>query len=466
MPNGVAYLMLGLWPIVALVLWSRRDGARALIWTILGGYLLLPPVQAAFQPPGVPDLNKVTIPNIMALVGALFLRGDRISFMLKGATGKLLIVLFVLSPFATVLGNTDPITGPGHYIPGMRIYDSVSAITSQAISLLPFFLARRYLGTPEAMRALAVALASAGLLYSLPMLVEARLSPQVNIWVYGFFQHDFGQTWRFGGYRPMVFLPHGLWLAFFVLMALVSAVLLARLSAPGARARWAAAALWLAVMLLLCRSFGPYAYALALVPLVLFTRSRTQILVAVALAGVVIAYPLLRGSQIVPVEEIANFAGSLSADRGDSFAYRVQNEDRLLAHLQERPWFGWGGYGRNLLHDMTTGQVLTVSDGMWIIRLGIYGWLGYIAEFGLLVLPLFLLAGRALRRGAAPQPLEVGTMALLLAVNLIDLLPNATLVPLTWLLAGAVLGHAEAKDAPAGADRSPLPAEVPARTIL
>jgi len=37
----------------------------------------------------------------------------------------------------------------------------------------------------------------------------------------------------------------------------------------------------------------------------------------------------------------------------------------------------------------------------------------------------------------------VTILALILAVNLVDLLPNATLVPLTWLIAGALLGHAE-----------------------
>lgn len=48
-----------------------------------------------------------------------------------------------------------------------------------------------------------------------------------------------------------------------------------------------------------------------------------------------------------------------------------------------------------------------------------------------------------MRRGAQIAP-EVGVVALILAFNLADLLPNATLVPLTWLVAGALLGQAEA----------------------
>ncbi len=34
-------------------------------------------------------------------------------------------------------------------------------------------------------------------------------------------------------------------------------------------------------------------------------------------------------------------------------------------------------------------------------------------------------------------------MALVLVINILDLLPNATLTPLTWLLSGALLGYAE-----------------------
>ena len=38
----------------------------------------------------------------------------------------------------------------------------------------------------------------------------------------------------------------------------------------------------------------------------------------------------------------------------------------------------------------------------------------------------------------------LGALALIIAINMIDLLPNASLSPWTWLLAGALLGRAEA----------------------
>ncbi|WP_386260295.1 hypothetical protein [Sulfitobacter aestuariivivens] len=37
MPNGIAYLMLLLWPLVCLILFRTQKLERALIWSILGG---------------------------------------------------------------------------------------------------------------------------------------------------------------------------------------------------------------------------------------------------------------------------------------------------------------------------------------------------------------------------------------------------------------------------------------------
>lgn len=441
-PNLFAYVMLLAWPLVAVVLYTKLDPARALIWTILGGYLLLPPV-VAIDFPVVPDLRKESIPNLMALVASLYVLRDRVPVLPDGAVGRVLICLFVLSPFATVLTNGDPLpfnTG----VPGMRIYDSVAAVANQAIFLMPFFLARRYLGTPQAMQALLAAFVAGGLAYSLPMLIEVRFSPQMNVWIYGFFQHDFFQTIRGGGYRPVVFLPHGLWVAFFALMALLAAVLALRAAPAPARPKHLAIAVYLAVMLVLCRSAGPLIYAVVAAPLILLAPRRVQLWVAAGLAVVVVLYPLLRGLQVIPVERIIAAAQMISPERAGSLAFRVTNEEQLLARAAERPWFGWGGYGRNLLHDPVTGREVSIVDGEWAIQIGIYGWLGYIAEFGLLALPLILLLREAVLQRGLVVPREACGMALILAVSMVDLLPNATIVGITWLMAGALMGYAEA----------------------
>jgi hypothetical protein len=441
-PNAFAYLILALSPLLAYVLFRRIDPARALIWTILASYLFLPPL-TSFNLPVVPDLDKFSIPSLAALACALFMLKDRIPVLPDSRVGQLFILMFIISPFATVLTNPEPVAIAAGDLPGLRLYDSVAAVTNQAIALLPFFLARRYLATPAAMKALLAALVAGGLVYSLPMLLETRLSPMMNIWVYGFFQHDFFQTIRFGGYRPVVFLPHGLWTAFFALMAMVAAMVALRDGPAMQRPRQLAIALYLLAVLIICKSAGALIYGLALLPVLFMIGRRGQALIAAAFGVMVVTYPLLRGLGVIPLGDIVQFAQGISPERAYSLQFRIDNEQQLLARAALKPWFGWGGYARNLILDPVTGRILTIADGAWIIVLGIYGWLGYIAEYGLLALPLVLLGREGVVQPARALSPHATGVALILAANMIDMLPNATLIPLTWLMAGGLLGYAE-----------------------
>lgn len=441
--NPLAYFVLATWPVVAWFFFQRFDPARALIWTILGGYMLLPPV-IAIDLPMIPDFDKYSIPNLAAAAAVVFLLKDRFSLWPESGLARGLILLYVLSPFGTVLVNSEPLYFERAMIPGLRIYDTLAAIAGQLITLLPFFLARKYLGSDMGLRAVIMALVIAGLIYSLPMLLEARISPQLNLRLYGYFQHDFSQTVRFGGFRPFVFMPHGLWVAFFALMCLVSAVTLFRIGPAENRPKFLLVAAYLGVVLLFCRSAGPVLYALLLVPCVLILPRRLQVMIAVLMGLVVITYPLLRGAHLIPIDDILNLAMSFNEERGQSLAFRINNEELLLARAAEHPIFGWGGYGRSMLHDPVTGQISVIADGGWIIALGVGGWTGYIAKFGLLVLPLILIARETFAVRGDQVSAYLSTISLILAANLVDLLPNDTLIPFTWLMAGALLGRAEA----------------------
>ena len=75
--------------------------------------------------------------------------------------------------------------------------------------------------------------------------------------------------------------------------------------------------------------------------------------------------------------------------------------------------------------------------------MGQFGIFGFVAEFGLLALSVFRAASAFRFAEFERDGVFVGVLALILAINMIDLLPNATLTPWTWLLAGALLGRAE-----------------------
>lgn len=434
--------MLLIWPFVARQLYLRLDPARALIWTILAGYLLLPPV-LSINLPGVPDFTKYTIPSLSALLCVWLVLKDRVSFDPGNWVLRLLMLVYVLSAFGTVLTNTDPLIFVLDTIPGMKIYDSLSNVATQIIGLLPFVLARRYLSGDAEMKLMLQALVAAGLVYSLPMLLETVVSPQINVWVYGYFQHDFFQTIRAGGYRPVVFLPHGLWVAFFAMMCVAAAAAIFRALPPEERPRQIVILLYLGFMVLVCKSAGAILLAALAVPLLMFANRRVIVVFAAVVAIVVLIYPVLRGAHLVPLDTILDFAGRISGDRAASLQFRITNEELLLNHAAEKPLFGWGGFNRSFLHDPISGRTTVIADGAWIIILGISGWAGYLASFGLLAAPLIRLGWRALRGGAVVISPFAAALALILAFNLLDMLPNATEIPFTWLMAGALCGYGE-----------------------
>jgi hypothetical protein len=82
--NWLAILALLSWSVVALWLYYTRPFNRATAWTILGGLLLLPVGTVIKLAPGIPQLDKASIPNLAALLGCVFvarhrLRADRAS---------------------------------------------------------------------------------------------------------------------------------------------------------------------------------------------------------------------------------------------------------------------------------------------------------------------------------------------------------------------------------------------------
>jgi hypothetical protein len=260
------------------------------------------------------------------------------------------------------------------------------------------------------------------------MLFEIRFSPQLHRWVYGFFPHDFSQQFRDGGYRPVVFLNHGLAVALFAAMAVIAAAIVYRAKWHILRLPAAAVTSYLAVLLLLCKTMGATVYAIVAAPLALFTTPRAWVRLACAILLLVCAYPLLRTYDVVPVHHIAAAAKTISIDRSASFQTRVKNEDMLLSKANEKPLFGW---------------------------------LGYLSLFGLLATAA--LRARAAVRGPVTQAsVVIGGLSLLLAVNVVDLLPNSNIFPFTFLLAGSIAGCVRVRTA----ERSVRRNEVGSRTAL
>lgn len=438
------------WPIAVFWLFAKRTPAEAVVGAIIGAYLLLPR-NYSIDLPGVPRLGKDSIPALTAVFAASFLlTTERLrkfgsgvvqpGWIPRSRAVQLLLVLLVVATILTVLTNGDRLVYGGWRVqPGLRPYDIASSVGNTLFAVLPFLLARKYLAHPEGQKTLVIALVISGLLYSLPALYEVRMSPQLSMMIYGYFPHEWRQHLRAGGYRPVVFLHHGLWLAIFFCGSFLAALSLWRNSEGKVRVRWMLAALWMFMVLILSKGVGALGIGIFLGGVILFLPISLQILSTAVLAGVLLTYPMVRGAGLAPTEQALSLAYSVDPVRESSLRFRLDNEDILLERANQRPLFGWGGWGRNRVID-DQGRDISVTDGYWVIAIGSKGWLGYIAEFGLLLIPMIFLGLRW--KSLALTPATAG-IAMVLTANMIDLIPNATLTPVTWLLAGALAGRLE-----------------------
>ena len=457
MPNIIAYAALFLWPLVAIWLFNNHRLDRAVIWGVVAPYVLLP-TATGVDLPLIPDLNKTTIPNLMLLILAKQHMGKSFTYLPDSKVARFLLIVMIVSPVFTVLTNGDPLIFERGYIPGLKPYDAASQVVVAVLMVTPFLVGRACLADPEAHRELLKILVLVGLIHTIPMLMEIRLSPQINNWIYGFYPGLFMQQVRYGGFRPTVFMGHGLLVAYFAMVCVVAAAALWK-SKLDDNGKYLPKMLWLLLVLILCKTLGALLYALLLVPLIMFMPPRTHLRVASIFVIIAVAYPALRGADMVPVDSMLEAAGSYSPERAHSLGFRFHHEHDLLLKASEKPLFGWGSWGRNHIHDPVTGAETSVTDGYWIIVIGKSGWVGYIAEFGLLAFAVLAIGMRIRREGPEILTPVTGGLCLLLGINMIELLPNATITPLTWLLAGALVGFAEQRvkaKSPAASETEPI----------
>lgn len=445
-------LALFAWPFVTLAMALRLYWPVALLIGIVGGHLLLPP-RLGVNLPLLPALDKFTIPVITLVLLALLLRpGEARGFAVqpdgppalrgwlpRNSTSLVLLAALVVGALLTAQTNGDRLVDGSVVRPGLSLYDGFALIVAASGPILAYLLGRKYLATAEMHRLFLVVLALAMLLYSLPTLYEVRMSPQLNRMVYGFFPHDWRQHIRGGGFRPVVFTRHGLELGILLCMGILAAFGAWRVSSGPKRTLYFLAGLWLLGTLVLSKSLGALLIALAMLPVILFLGLRLQLLAAAGIAAAVLLYPMMRGADLVPTRQVVSMVEQFDRGRASSFQFRLDNEDALLDRANERPLFGWGGYRRNRVFDERRGDT-TVTDGTWIITIGQGGWVGYVARFGLLTMPVILLAMRQRRFGITQA---TAALCVVLVANLVDLIPNAGVTAITWLMAGALMGRLE-----------------------
>ncbi len=413
-----------------IVIFTLLPARRAVIGAFLFAWMFLP--NASIQIPMFADYNKMTATCVGVFVATLIFNVNSIQ-RFRPKILDIAIVVFCLCPLPTSILN------------GLGVYDGLSMCLRVSIAWgMPYFLGRLYFSSPEGMRELAIGVFAGGLLYAPLCLYEIRMSPQLHYMVYGFHPHSFLQTVRLGGWRPVVFMQHGLMVAMWMCVASLLGV-------------W----LWFSGSL---KRLGPFPMVTLVPPLVattLFLKSTGALVLFAAGVATLFAirlvrnpaplwaicllsvlYILLRGGGLWSGEKLVALAESVAGgERAASLQFRMDNEDALSEKARRQPIFGWGGWGRSRVYDEESGMDISVADGQWIITFGLGGIVALSALLGA-VLSGPLVLHRRIPSYLWPDPALAPSVAVAVTLGLwmIDNLFNAMFNPVFLVMAGGLTG--------------------------
>jgi len=424
----VAVMLIGWIPIV-MTLFALLPARRAVIASFLFAWLFLP--IASYEIKFFPDYNKMSATFVGVLAAALVFDPARV-LQFRPKWIDLPVLVFCLCPIASSLTN------------GLGLYDGLTAALVKVIHWgSAYFIGRIYFNDLKAMRELAIGIFIGGLIYVPLCLFEIRMSPQLHNIVYGYHPHVFAQSYRSGGWRPVVFMNHGLMVGMWMTAASLTGLWLWQTGSL--RHVFGVPMIILVPVLLattvLVKSAGALVLLLAGMSILFFLKWRPTSLPIVALAVVSVLYILLRGSGLWSGDQLVGLAGATLGDqRASSLQTRMINEDLLARRARQRPLFGWGGWGRNRVVD-DSGRDVVITDGLWIIVLGVNGVIGLAAFTAMLLLPPVLLRKRVdVRLWSHPAVAPAVCFATILALWMIDNLLNAMGNPIFLLMLGGLAG--------------------------
>lgn len=431
MPNNFAYFVLILWPFISLFIYKRLPIIPATFWTIVGGFLLLPS-KTAIDFPFIPPLNKESITVIAALIGCRYIKKIKITLIPKEGIERWFILILLITPFITMINNQETY----NFIPGLTLHDTISAIVNQYLKLLPLILGMQLIKTHEDQLVLFKLLVVAGLIYSLPILFEVRMSPQLHTWIYGFFPHGFGQQMRGDGFRSIVFLGHGLIVAMFVAITLGAATILMKEKISTLRLHPWLVVFYFMVVLVFCKTMGALILGIVLLLSIAWMPINLIRRISLVIIFIVVMYPMLSIFDLFPHQKLIELATDINPLRGESLAFRFHHENLLLQHAEQKIFFGWGSWGRNRLDE-------SVTDGYWIILFGQYGLFGFLSMFGLAMSSIWKGIKHSNYIKDKSQKNLLVYYALLVSVIMVDQIPNASLAAWLLFLIGGLLGRAQ-----------------------
>ena len=433
-PNVYALMALfGAVPLT-LLLFTLMPARRAVVTGAIGAWLFLP--STGVNLPGFPDYTKATAATAGILLGTIVFETNRL-LAFRFRWFDLPMLLWSLCPFASSISNE---LGP---------YDGLSAAFVQTTSwFLPYLVGRLYLTDVEDLRDLVFGMIIGGLCLIPLCLFEFKMSPVLQSMIYGFGNWE---GLRYGGYRPRVFFKSSLELGLWMNAVTLVAWWLWRtgqLKFLGGVSGAAIVAMLLITAIACKTTAATLLFFAGTAALWISWRTKTKWAFC-ALLSIAPIYYVVRitdtwsGTQAV--ELVRTF---INQERAHSLEYRLDNEDLLIAKAMQRPYLGWGGWGRNLVYDESNKQ-LSIIDGMWVIALGPYGCVGLVLMATSMLLPGVLFLKRfSVKQWDQPSLAPATVIAVIVDLYLLDGLFNGMLNVIYVIAAGGLVNIVPSRTGP------------------
>ena len=337
------------WPLVALSLCALLPSRRAILAGFIGAWLFLP--MASFDPGLCRHRTKSSAICVSLLAGLLFFDFNRLT-RFRPKWIDLPMATWCLCPMmSSVLNSLGP-------------YDGVSTCLGMMVNWgLPYLIGRIYFTTVDDLRELAIGMFIGGLVYVPLCLFEIRMSPQLHLIVYGYTYQGFEHSHRFGGWRPAVFMAHGLMVGLWMSMASLVGLWLwmsgSLRSVRGIPLPWFLVPL--VVTAVLCKSTGAIILlAMGLIAFALVRRFRLR--AAICLGVLAPLYILVRVSGLWSGTDFVDAAKLISSERSASLETRLKQRTccplgAAAADLR------MGRLGASRVSD-ESGEDISITDGL------------------------------------------------------------------------------------------------------
>jgi hypothetical protein len=420
---------------------SRKAAAMALIF----GWLFLP--DYTYNLPGLPDYTKTAATCFPIMFATLIFDSGRLG-KLKLNKLDIPILVWICVALVTSLSN------------GLGVYDGVSGMLRKIFEWgLPYAIGKMYFSDREGLRELAKWIVIGGVIYIPFCLWEMRMSATLNEHLYGFRNDRFGTTYRFGGYRPTVFLQHGIAVGFWMMSSVLMGLWLWKNNAVKYIGSFSIGLVVkvLFVVFILCRALGGIILFLLGYFAYRLIRNWGFPIIVVCMVMMPVFYISARGSGLMSTDSLVELTTKVSEDRARSLYGRLYHEEKLANKAWLRPVLGWGGWGRNRIYD-EQGRDISVTDGYWVIVFGVHGLVGLVA-MGLILLSPSMIFWKRYRKHSWKQPqfAPMAGFATILPLYVIDCLMNAMINPVYAVAVGGMLGWLALND-------NGLPEEVESET--